>query len=121
MSHTMHNMSYIYFFFNDTSTTEIYTLSLHDALPICGRTEDAENILNEAVPYLRGRECAVEGKAEFAPFTIKTARDLFEIKNERDLIYARDVALLSVHGFNLPTDKVSSDWLSAHVSASEVR
>src|SRR3712207_8325919 len=24
------------FFFNDTATTEIYTLSLHDALPICG-------------------------------------------------------------------------------------
>src|SRR3712207_8022202 len=24
----------IYFFFNDTATTEIYTLSLHDALPI---------------------------------------------------------------------------------------
>src|SRR6266478_3367957 len=27
----------IYFFFNDTATTEIYTLSLHDALPICRR------------------------------------------------------------------------------------
>src|SRR2546422_6984637 len=27
--------SYIFFFFNDTATTEIYTLSLHDALPIC--------------------------------------------------------------------------------------
>src|SRR2546430_7210853 len=26
----------IFFFFNDTATTEIYTLSLHDALPICG-------------------------------------------------------------------------------------
>src|SRR2546427_2187270 len=27
---------YLYFFFfNDTATTEIYTLSLHDALPIC--------------------------------------------------------------------------------------
>src|SRR2546430_8387410 len=25
------------FFFNDTATTEIYTLSLHDALPICHR------------------------------------------------------------------------------------
>src|SRR3712207_7284200 len=25
-----------YFFFNDTATTEIYTLSLHDALPISG-------------------------------------------------------------------------------------
>src|SRR3712207_5980630 len=32
------NSSYLYvffFFFNDTATTEIYTLSLHDALPIC--------------------------------------------------------------------------------------
>src|SRR2546428_2103015 len=26
---------YSIFFFNDTATTEIYTLSLHDALPIC--------------------------------------------------------------------------------------
>src|SRR2546430_4536174 len=26
---------YFFFFFNDTATTEIYTLSLHDALPIC--------------------------------------------------------------------------------------
>src|SRR3712207_7334694 len=28
-------MMYFVFFFNDTATTEIYTLSLHDALPIC--------------------------------------------------------------------------------------
>src|SRR3712207_9260683 len=28
-------MELIIFFFNDTATTEIYTLSLHDALPIC--------------------------------------------------------------------------------------
>src|SRR2546426_1175507 len=28
--------SFSFFFFNDTATTEIYTLSLHDALPICG-------------------------------------------------------------------------------------
>src|SRR2546430_16620432 len=27
---------FIFFFFNDTATTEIYTLSLHDALPISG-------------------------------------------------------------------------------------
>ena len=26
--------SFLFFFFNDTATTEIYTLSLHDALPI---------------------------------------------------------------------------------------
>ena len=29
-------IDYNFFFFNDTATTEIYTLSLHDALPICG-------------------------------------------------------------------------------------
>src|SRR2546430_5400753 len=28
-------LSSFFFFFNDTATTEIYTLSLHDALPIC--------------------------------------------------------------------------------------
>src|SRR3712207_8101210 len=28
-------VSILCFFFNDTATTEIYTLSLHDALPIC--------------------------------------------------------------------------------------
>src|SRR5256885_16668413 len=33
---------FFFFFFNDTATTEIYTLSLHDALPIWpkGRTND---------------------------------------------------------------------------------
>src|SRR6478672_1837447 len=29
-----HHNFFFYFFFNDTATTEIYTLSLHDALPI---------------------------------------------------------------------------------------
>src|SRR2546430_17641031 len=33
ISRTSH--SSFFFFFNDTATTEIYTLSLHDALPIC--------------------------------------------------------------------------------------
>src|SRR5690554_7340350 len=31
----MHRSLFYFFFFNDTATTEIYTLSLHDALPIC--------------------------------------------------------------------------------------
>src|SRR5438445_12726079 len=32
------SLSMFFFFFNDTATTEIYTLSLHDALPISGST-----------------------------------------------------------------------------------
>src|SRR3712207_7425976 len=35
MSHDYRNI--FFFFFNDTATTEIYTLSLHDALPIRAR------------------------------------------------------------------------------------
>src|SRR5258705_12364419 len=36
-----------FFFFNDTATTEIYTLSLHDALPISAttRSPDREKLL----------------------------------------------------------------------------
>src|ERR1051326_1326199 len=57
--------------------------------------------------------------AAFAPFMIKSSRELFEIKDERDLVFARDAALLSVNGFALPGDKISSSWLSSHVSDSE--
>src|SRR2546422_4217704 len=32
------SLSSVFFFFNDTATTEIYTLSLHDALPILIRS-----------------------------------------------------------------------------------
>ena len=83
-----------------------------------GRTEDAENIFNDAVPYLRARECVAEGKA---PFAIHSSRSLFEIKDERDLMFARDVALLTVNGFNLPTGKISSAWLADDLESDEVR
>src|SRR3712207_8190040 len=35
----------MYFFFNDTATTEIYTLSLHDALPICEQLACGEHLV----------------------------------------------------------------------------
>src|SRR2546427_4214279 len=40
---------FFFFFFNDTATTEIFTLSLHDALPICfgsivGRAPEMEKL-----------------------------------------------------------------------------
>src|ERR1051326_2515606 len=44
-------ISYAVFFFNDTATTEIYTLSLHDALPICQRVsrKTLESFLSSAL------------------------------------------------------------------------
>src|SRR2546427_4322082 len=35
LSYSLTLSYFFFFFFNDTATTEIYTLSLHDALPIC--------------------------------------------------------------------------------------
>ena len=40
------------FFFNDTATTEIYTLSLHDALPIQGDVETVLGLQVEVKPML---------------------------------------------------------------------
>src|SRR3989338_6638935 len=38
------SISYSFFFFKDTATTEIYPLSLHDALPICSLSFDTMTI-----------------------------------------------------------------------------
>src|SRR6266571_8684803 len=45
---------FFFFFFNDTATTEIYTLSLHDALPIAANmpAEVAENLGISTLPLL---------------------------------------------------------------------
>src|SRR5436190_18091657 len=42
-----------FFFFTDTATTEIYTLSLHDALPIC------VHLLGRAGPQARPHQAAI--------------------------------------------------------------
>src|SRR5256885_13155093 len=52
---TMCLCSAFFFFFNDTATTEIYTLSLHDALPIC--EADPEDEEGAAEIYRTFGEC----------------------------------------------------------------
>ena len=57
----------IFFFFNDTATTEIYTLSLHDALPIwfliiSNRSQKYEQTKAEAAKKIKN-------KRAFAKFT----------------------------------------------------
>src|SRR5689334_24075770 len=47
---------YVFFFFNATATTEIYTLSLHDALPIYPAARDgARRLVDGEVTYLHRR------------------------------------------------------------------
>src|SRR6266536_6636448 len=47
-----------FFFFNDTATTEIYTLSLHDALPI---SRDVELTSRRAQAADRAQHCGLNG------------------------------------------------------------
>jgi stage II sporulation protein D len=86
-----------------------------------GRTEDAENIFNEAAPYLRGRECAPEGRAAFVPFIIKTSREPASIQEEQNVSLARASALLSLQDFKLVQSRLSDGWLDAPALVAEVR
>src|SRR2546421_9018368 len=49
---------FLFFFFNDTATTEIYTLSLHDALPIFSWNSSASAGNGSSGPYPRSRRAA---------------------------------------------------------------
>ena len=60
---------YIFFFFNDTATTEIYTLSLHDALPIYEEIKKNKNSItgqylanNKTIEIPRTRRLAKNGR-----------------------------------------------------------
>jgi stage II sporulation protein D len=85
-----------------------------------GRTEDSEKIFNDAVPYLRARECAAEG-AGFDRFLIKTTREPAELRDESNVLLVRDVSLLLTQNFGALHERVSDSWLSGDATASEVR
>ncbi len=86
-----------------------------------GRTEDSESIFKDAVGYLKARECAAEGHAALVPFTIKTSREPAELKDEKNVPTARDVAILAIHNFGSLRSKVDDSWAADEVHVSEVR
>src|SRR5260221_9092953 len=80
-----------FFFFNDTATTEIYTLSLHDALPICSHPLDSwttyiHRILWARVRFRRRRcRCrSEEHTSELQSHSDLVCRLLLEKKNIHD-------------------------------------
>src|SRR5258708_31834992 len=66
------------FFFNDTATTEIYTLSLHDALPILASYETSA----EVSPFSSKFDAFLAGNAQLAP-SEQRGYDLFNGKAKR--------------------------------------
>src|SRR2546428_10185155 len=67
-------VSRIFFFFNDTATTEIYTLSLHDALPICRRRQSASDW-----------GCA-RGRGPAFPWSARSEEHTSELQSRSDLV-----------------------------------
>src|SRR5260370_2756218 len=67
-------MYFSFFFFNDTATTEIYTLSLHDALPI-----SSSGLLDRGYPDNPGfRSILPVGFCQFGLMSQDGLRELFE-------------------------------------------
>ncbi|HVF56709.1 MAG TPA: SpoIID/LytB domain-containing protein [Pyrinomonadaceae bacterium] len=86
-----------------------------------GRTENAENIFGgAAVPYLRGRECALESKDAFSAYTLRSSRDLPDIRDAAHATSAREVALLAAHNFRFPA-RIDDGWLDAALTQDEAR
>ncbi|HKV36320.1 MAG TPA: SpoIID/LytB domain-containing protein [Pyrinomonadaceae bacterium] len=85
-----------------------------------GRTEDSENIFNDAVPYLRGRECAAD-HAAFDRFVIRTTRTPADLRDDEHVALVRDISLLLTQNFGTLQERVSDSWLAAEASVSEVR
>src|SRR3712207_6870932 len=62
----MHDIhTFLFFFFNDTATTEIYTLSLHDALPILAAKRDEPWMGCVSAPGPRSRESRSSGRGRY--------------------------------------------------------
>src|SRR5690349_23699003 len=79
------------FFFNDTATTEIYTLSLHDALPIFGamarvQLRKLEAILDQTRSLKAAflDELAQAGKPR--GFQLRSEEHTSELQSRRDLV-----------------------------------
>src|SRR5262249_61382379 len=90
-------LSIVFFFFNAPATTEIYTLSLHDALPICDMERDSDRCrrsrqaravririhgVASSLDHVRRRERSEEHTSELQSLTNLVCRLLLEKKKK---------------------------------------
>src|SRR5687768_17699865 len=90
----------IFFFFNDPATTEIYTLSLHDALPIClaGDRDDLDAAVGD-LGHLEGEQLAdrsEEHTSELQSRLHLVCRLLLEKKKKKYNTYIEPMLLMLV-------------------------
>src|SRR5260370_24182267 len=88
-----HELRSLLFFFNDTATTEIYTLSLHDALPICLRKRrpppalQSTLVIHSGLPGIRPIERRQEGPSGLrACFAGRSEEHTSELQSHLNLV-----------------------------------
>src|ERR1022692_419801 len=96
----------MYFFFNDTATTKIYPLSLHDALPICsisfrGRDftrpiSSVQGMQLTSIRCLLARICDYSAQAGSDNRNVKDARFRKESGGTRSILSGRSPSTRSV-------------------------
>src|SRR2546422_1902055 len=74
---------FFFFFFNDTATTEIYTLSLHDALPICVHGHGRDHVVADPFPGSRAAARSEEHTSELQSRLHLVCRLLLEKKKKK--------------------------------------
>src|SRR5260370_42650966 len=72
-----------FFFFNDTATTEIYTLSLHDALPICDALVAQKSARQPWISMVHGSHRSEEHTSELQSHLNLVCRLLLEKKKKK--------------------------------------
>src|SRR3712207_8376193 len=110
----MHAMCDYVFFFNDTATTEIYTLSLHDALPISERprrvrdlgdaadVDDANERVRRRLDPDEARHAAPHGRSEEHTSELQSRQYLVcRLLLEKKKKLTRSATLMCTYSMNL--------------------
>ncbi len=86
-----------------------------------GRTEDVKNIYTDYdAPYLKGVECAFEGREYFQTMMVKTNREPAAIKNDNYLELVRITSQFAANGFVLYGNRFSDDWFQQSPTGAEL-
>src|SRR5687767_10610874 len=103
------NYFFLFFFFNDPATTVIYTLSLHDALPICFYCEGSfERLLGEV------------GSTPLPPYIKRSFNSSFDDRERYQTVYSQQRGAIAAPTAGLHFTSAVVEAIKARASLAEI-